>query len=62
MHHERSVTITIKFDGTIQLQVGSTALHLASQKGHIAIVRLLIEAGVSLDVQTNVSFLQKIVD
>ena len=37
------------------LQEGFTALHLASEEGHVTVVQLLNEAGASLDVQTNVS-------
>ena len=36
-------------------QEGNTALYLASQNGHVTTVQLLVEAGASLDVQTNVS-------
>ena len=37
------------------LQEGATALHIASQHGHVSTVQLLVEAGASLDVQANVS-------
>ena len=40
---------------TVNLQEGATALHLASENGHVTTVQLLVEAGASLDVQTNVS-------
>ena len=40
---------------TVNLQEGVTALHLASDCGHVTTVQLLVEAGASLDVQTNVS-------
>ena len=40
---------------TVNLQEGVTALHLASQGGHVTTVQLLVEAGASLDVQRNVS-------
>ena len=30
-------------------------MHLASEGGHVTTVQLLVEAGASLDVQTNVS-------
>ena len=36
------------------LQLGSTALHLAAQKGKADVVRLLIEAGAQLDIQNTV--------
>ena len=41
----------------MNLQEGVTALHLASQNGHVTTVtvQLLVEAGASLDVQSNVS-------
>ena len=39
----------------VNLQEGATALHLASQDGHVTTVQLLVEAGASLDAQTNVS-------
>ena len=41
---------------TVNLQEGATALHLASDNGHVTTVQLLVEAGASLDVQTNVSY------
>ena len=40
---------------TVNLQEGDTALILASGNGHVTTVQLLVEAGASLDVQTNVS-------
>ena len=39
----------------LNVQEGATALHLASENGHVTTVQLLVEAGASLDVQTNVS-------
>ena len=41
---------------TIDLQSGATALIVACQEEHCSIVERLIEAGASLDVQTNVSY------
>ena len=40
---------------TVNPQMGSTALFLACQDGHVTTVQLLVEAGASLDVQINVS-------
>ena len=40
---------------TVNLQEGATALHMASQNGHVTAVQLLVEAGASLDVQRDVS-------
>ena len=40
---------------TVNLQRGFTALHLASEDDRLTTVLLLVEAGASLDVQTNVS-------
>ena len=40
---------------SLYVQEGFTALHLASGSGHVTTVQLLVEAGASLDVQTNVS-------
>ena len=40
---------------TVNPQKGVTALYLASANGHTTTVQLLVEAGASLDVQTNVS-------
>ena len=37
------------------LQTGATALLIASQNGDVTTVKLLVEAGASLDVQMNVS-------
>ena len=45
----------VYFHVTVNLQEGATALHMASQNGHVTTVQLLVEAGASLDVQTNVS-------
>ena len=41
---------------TIDLQDGATALMVASQERHCSIVERLIDAGASLDLQTNVSY------
>lgn len=37
-------------------QDGSTALHLSSQEGHVAVVQLLIEANVNVNQQQLVIF------
>ena len=42
---------------TITLQDGATALFIACQNGHVSTVQLLVDAGASLDVRTNVSSL-----
>ena len=42
---------------TVTLQNGATPLCIASQEGHVSTVQLLVDAGASLDVQTNVRFL-----
>ena len=47
---------------TIHLQDGFTALFIASTNGHETAVKLLVEAGASLDVQMNVSYYQYISD
>ena len=39
----------------MHLQTGATALYIASQNGHVTTVKLLVEAGASLDVQIDVS-------
>ena len=39
------------------LQIGYTALHYASQNGHITVVKLLIEHNVHIDVPANVRIL-----
>ena len=49
VHVYRHVTVHVN------LQEGVTALVLASENGHLITVQLLVEAGASLDVQTNVS-------
>ena len=41
---------------TVHLQDGTTALFISSQNEHSTIVQRLIEAGASLNVQTNVSY------
>ena len=52
-----SLTSAAKISPLSYLQLGSTALHLAAQEGKADVVRLLIEAGAQLDIQTsNVSF------
>ena len=40
---------------TVNLQEGVTALHSASEDGHVTTVQLLLESGTSLDVQANVN-------
>ena len=47
--------VVVYYYVTVNLQVGVTALFLASQGGHVTTVQLLVEAGASLDVQRNVS-------
>ena len=52
-----SLTSAAKISPLSYLQLGSTALHVAAQKGKADVVRLLTEAGAQLDIQTtDVSF------
>ncbi len=39
----------------VSVQDGWTALHMASQKGHCEVVRILLEAKANVHVKTNVS-------
>jgi hypothetical protein len=43
--------VTQGADVTVQNQKGDTALHLACEKGHMAVARLLVEAGASIGVR-----------
>ena len=48
-------SVVVYCHATVNPQEGVTALYLASGNGHVTTVQLLVEAGASLDVQTNVS-------
>ena len=61
-HYDPLCAYIVCWRVTMHLQDGATALHIASQYGHVTTVKLLVEAGASLDVQGNVSWHQYISD
>ena len=61
-HYDQLCAYIVCWHVTIHLQDGATALYIASVEGHVKTVKLLVEAGASLDVQKNVSWYQYISD
>ena len=53
----RHITYSIYQYLPIHRQRGDTALFIATQQGHVEVVRLLLDRGADIDAKTNVSYI-----